>query len=142
MTCAADQYCISGECACRPGLTDVGGSCVDLQTDPDNCGAAANACTGATPDCADGTCVSGCPGGTESCGGACVDLSSNPLHCDSCDSGCGTDEICANGDCREFRPGVGCSTCPCETACRGDFSQCCVYPGRSTDVVCVDGDCT
>ncbi len=136
--CADDEYCVDGGCVCRPGLTDVGGGCVDLMTDPSHCGAPGNDCGGDV--CADGTCVADCPGGTQQCGSACVDTRTDPLHCGGCGDACNVDEICADGGCDEFRPGLGCTMCPCDTSCRGDFSQCCDYPVTG-DIICVDGDC-
>jgi hypothetical protein len=140
--CADLEYCIGGFCVCRPGLTDVGGSCVDLQTDPANCGTIGNVCLPSFA-CAGGTCHAlGCPAGLRNCGGACVNRDTDPNNCGGCGNLCNRDEVCVAGSCKQFVPGTGCSTCPCDSpACVGDFSQCCSYPG-TTDVVCVDsGSC-
>src|SRR5439155_118969 len=46
--CGSGRFChfvgSFGTCECNGGLTDCGGSCVDLQTNSTNCGACANAC--------------------------------------------------------------------------------------------------
>jgi hypothetical protein len=53
--CPADQNCVAGTCVplttgpgaaspCRAGLTECGGTCVDLGSDPAHCGACGNAC--------------------------------------------------------------------------------------------------
>jgi hypothetical protein len=39
MMCAASQTCNAGQCTCNAGLTLCNGACVDLKSDPKNCGA-------------------------------------------------------------------------------------------------------
>jgi len=43
---------------CGTGATDCGGVCVDLMSDPNNCGSCGNGCTRTTPSCVLGTCTS------------------------------------------------------------------------------------
>jgi hypothetical protein len=140
-TCGDLEYCVGGACVCRPGLTEVGGNCRDLQSDPMNCGTIGRVCTGGTPVCSGGDCVSDCGGGLDRCGGSCVDTNNDPQHCGGCGDRCDVEQICSDGNCRDFRPGVGCTTCPCDASCTGDFGSCCPYPGRPSDVICVDGAC-
>ncbi|HEU4382059.1 MAG TPA: hypothetical protein VFR85_01050 [Anaeromyxobacteraceae bacterium] len=45
--------CVDGACVCPPGTFDCG-ICVDLATDPANCGRCGIVCTGA---CSNGTCA-------------------------------------------------------------------------------------
>jgi hypothetical protein len=137
--CNDDEYCVSGACVCRPGLTNVGGNCVDTNTDPNHCGPADATCGGGTPRCAGGVCVASCGGGFDNCNGACVDTDTDPLNCGGCGDNCNNDEICVNGNCHQFRPAVGCNTCPCAVTCVGDFQQCCTYP-NTTKAVCVDAN--
>ncbi len=107
-------------------------------SDPANCGSPGNACTGGV--CSGGTCTADCGAGLTRCDGACVDLSSDPLSCGDCGNSCDGNQVCSNGDCRDYRPATGCTTCPCDTACTGDFRSCCPYPG-TTDLICIDGAC-
>jgi hypothetical protein len=66
------MYCNSfGECdpsggggtittpVCAEGLTYCGGACVDLQSDPNNCGACGASCAGGGGTCVGGT-LAGC----------------------------------------------------------------------------------
>jgi len=83
---------------CTGGLTDCAGTCVDLVTNPDNCGACATVCE-AAEFCAAGACTSECPGGTTECSRACVDTQSDPNHCGGCDVVCGAGRACDAGSC-------------------------------------------
>lgn len=78
--------CLDDETAC-------GTSCVDLSSNPQNCGACGNVCEdGAT--CQGGVCSGGsCPPGLAECFGSCVDLLSSWDNC----GGCGN--ICYEGTC-------------------------------------------
>ncbi|MCA9607036.1 MAG: hypothetical protein KC619_15630 [Myxococcales bacterium] len=127
-SCRSDQVCRGDTCVCRPGLTAVGDRCVDLASDPDNCGMVGNAC----PEvCAGGVCAPRCSGGLRGCEGACVDLSSDPLHCGECGRSCARDQVCVEGRCRDYGPATSCD------ACRGDTPTCCDY---ATSTICVSGD--
>ncbi len=95
--------------ACRPEQSPCGASCVDLETDPSNCGACGVSCV--------------IPNGQAACvEGACALLACNPGHVD-------VDQDLANGcevedDCED---GVACMTdCASEgvTACDGPVEQC------------------
>ena len=132
--CRADQLCIDGACRCRPPLGSVGDACVDLETDPENCGMPGMQCRGGV--CAMGRCVPGCPDGTRECDNACVNLRSDPLHCGECGRACRNTEACQDGDCRDVEVAAGCVSCPCE-ACRGN--QCCTLPGYGVPY-CLDAD--
>jgi hypothetical protein len=145
--CFGSEYCVACTCECRPGLTRVGMLCTDLQNDPRNCGAVGTVCSGATSTCSGGMCVATCPDGLDRCtvggGGlaACVNTDTDPRNCGGCGFGggnrCDADEVCVNGNCQNFVPGNGCTMCPCDTRCVGDFTECCAFPG-TMDVVCVD----
>lgn len=58
VVCGAGQACEAGECkvACSPGFTRCGDSCVDVRSDPDNCGACGTVCADAT-SCRAGVCT-------------------------------------------------------------------------------------
>ena len=80
--------CPSGKSCCDPG-----GFCVDLQTDPDNCGECGKAC-GANAYCSGGTCH--CNEGYGNCDGdwsnGCeVNLNTDPNNCGGCGNACGED---------------------------------------------------
>ena len=122
-TCSSDRLCVGGSCQCRPPLTDVGGRCIDLQTDPDNCGMPGNRCGGRV--CALGSCVNACPDGTRECDNACVNVRTDPLNCGECGRTCRATQACQGGECRDVSVAPGCTSCPCD-ACRG--STCCTLP--------------
>ena len=90
--------------SCAPHMTVCNGSCVDPNTDHDNCGTCAVAC-GASEVCYLGQCNPTCPDGTTQCGGGCTDLQSDPNHCGDCtavDAGsvvCDSNQVCNLGQC-------------------------------------------
>jgi hypothetical protein len=134
--CGDAQLCVYGECVCRDGLTLVDGACVDLQSDPDNCGAAGNACD-RFQNCSQGTCRWTCQRGEWECSDQCVVLRSDPRHCGRCGRACDGDEVCVDGECRVFNGPPTCLMCPCDSECDGD--TCCDLPGTSIPI-CVDAD--
>jgi hypothetical protein len=87
-----------------------GDACVDLETDPQHCGACDNVCPVGVP-CNAGSCV--CPEGQEICTGACVDTQSDPQNCGRCGSPCAPDEVCWMGVCADTCAGLT----DCEGAC-------------------------
>lgn len=127
---------------CKPGLTLVNGICVDLMSSPQSCGMIGNACPGATPRCQNGMCVADCMQPYQECNNACVLTDSDPRHCGNCGDQCANDEVCVQGNCRQWELALGCNQCPCALSCNGDFSQCCGYPNDPTLLICVDaGNC-
>lgn len=128
--CADSQVCGGDRCVCRPGLTDVGGRCVDLRSDPSSCGSPGNRCPGDAPVCSGGVCRRGCPDALSECDGACVDTRRDPRHCGGCFDGCDRDQVCVDGNCRDYRAAGSCS------ACGGDEPTCCSYAGGT---ICVEG---
>ncbi|KAH1322847.1 hypothetical protein KXV81_007833 [Aspergillus fumigatus] len=70
---------------CPPLLTCCDNLCVDLQSNPDNCGACNNACPPENGICSDGACESLCMLPEIGCGFDCVDASSDPENCGGCD---------------------------------------------------------
>jgi hypothetical protein len=147
ITCADDQACTNGVCACRPGLTLCGAACVDLVGDSTHCGSCgATPCSAANPRCVSGTCGKTCPGGRSDCGGGCWDLSGDPTHCGTdCShvTACKVDELCISGTCHSYLPAIGCKTvsaCDC-TSILGSGARACPALTGSTDGVpiCVAG---
>src|SRR5262249_47902327 len=127
------------QCTCRVGLTDIGGNCVDTDSDPNHCGGPSTTCSGATPACQNGNCYATCqnPDGGEqqytNCGNACVNKDSDPLHCGDCSIQCHTNERCINGNCKTFTVPADCTMCPCASC---GTQTCCSF---GSQVVCVSG---
>jgi len=99
-TCVPIDPCPEGDCGreCAPGRTDCGGAeCVDLESDPADCGACGNACA-ADEVCSKGACTSVCGPGLTLCDRSCVDLEFDPDHCGACDGYCDTG-LCELGEC-------------------------------------------
>lgn len=97
---ASGNFRIWGEAPdpCAPLVTcsDV---CVDLETNPSNCGSCGNQCA-AGAACTAGECVVSCDPGLESCSGVCVDLETDPSNCGSCGKVCPMDSTCSAGACQ------------------------------------------
>lgn len=137
---------MSGACVCNPGLTMVGGRCVDLQSDPRNCSAPGVTCTTGQA-CVSGSCQapSACGSGYQLCtnggGSACVNTRTSVFACGGCGNQCQVDEVCVAGNCQGYNFIPGCTTCPCASACRSGDS-CCPSPGTTPGSganVCVQG---
>lgn len=73
------------------------GQCVDLKTDPDNCGSCGRECDNGEA-CEYGRCF-GCAGAETQCGTVCVDLESSESHCGACWADCSSGEECIAGEC-------------------------------------------
>ena len=136
--CLPGEKCVGG--ACQGSTTCMGlpcaapdtccqqenlSSCVDTQTDPNNCGGCFRACPpGAT--CVGGNCANtGCMGGppctgTDStcCPGGCVDVQNDPNNCSECGFQCAMGDTCQNGNC------VAPTSCNGGPVCTGG-KQCC-----------------
>lgn len=104
-TLTAEQAeCVRAWIAGLPaGCETCGGAgCVDLQTDPANCGGCGVACPG-TAACDQGTCT--CSGGRTLCGSACVDTGSDPANCGGCNEKCAPALVCSLGQCSSMCAG-------------------------------------
>jgi hypothetical protein len=130
---------------CEEGLTDCGGTCVDLETDPDNCGGCGVECNEAGGEsCVDGTCFLDC-GDLTNCDGECVDIEDDPENCGGCGIECdvGAGEACLEGTCV--------TDCGDLTNCGGrcvdlqtdpdHCGACGVECNEAAGEVCVDGAC-
>ncbi|WP_437279540.1 MXAN_6577-like cysteine-rich protein [Sorangium sp. So ce375] len=87
---------VGGEEECREGQTDCSGKCVNLETDPGNCGDCGVKCPMGHV-CAGGACA--CAGDLTECDGACVDVLSDRLNCGRCKNGCAPAQLCEGGAC-------------------------------------------
>ncbi|MFH1437531.1 MAG: hypothetical protein ABIJ56_17625 [Pseudomonadota bacterium] len=96
-----------GDSPCDAGLTLCGGECVDLNNDPDNCGACGHACEPGRLCNGRGECSVQCGEGLTQCEGAggpyCADLTSDPGNCGTCGAICtapaGAEPVCNNALC-------------------------------------------
>jgi hypothetical protein len=108
---------------CPAGLTACDGRCVDLRSDPDNCGRCDNECeddyTHKGQVCSAGTCAAKCATGFTDCSGACVDEQTDPSNCGVCGLVCGCGQVCSGGIC--VAPGV----CTRDGAACAVDAQCC-----------------
>ena len=91
------------DCAAQ-GLTDCNvGYCVDLLTDPYNCGACGTTCA-LTGNCQGGVCPERyCQFGLTHCGGYCVDTLTDPANCGACSNACAPGGSCEGGVCASLR---------------------------------------
>jgi hypothetical protein len=136
--CNDDQICQGSICVCRPPLVAGPGGCTDPTSDPGACGTPPVVCEGATPFCQAGVCVDGCADGFEVCAGGtlCINTDVDPLHCGGCGEICNSDEVCVEGNCRNYDIALGGS---CDT-CSGN-EACCTLPGTTTQICVEDGTC-
>ena len=96
--------CASGSVMCGDACCEfecVEGACIDVKTDPQNCGKAGTVCD-KDESCESGKCVKqgvSCTAPLELCGSACVDMQTDALHCGKCDHACLGSESCEGGEC-------------------------------------------
>jgi alpha-tubulin suppressor-like RCC1 family protein len=84
---------------CGPGTAKMcGDTCVDVQSDFQNCGDCGNVCP-TDQVCSHGTCAVVCGGGSSRCGNNCVDLKSDPNNCGGCNNQCAGGQVCSNATC-------------------------------------------
>lgn len=120
LDCRSGICCFRGEQVCPPGV------CVDVTSDPNNCGRCGHAC----PVCINGRCCVGAgqhcaPSGTPCCEGACDPRTHT--CCAGLGASCAADSACC------AQPGVTC----------GPFGTCCLSANSfcSADADCCSGHC-
>lgn len=137
---------------CANGLVWCGQTCVDLSSDPANCGYCGTLC-GQAEWCLGGACIEtdNCPAGMTSCAGECFDLSSDFGNCGACGMACALDQVCNAGACVQIdqpcledgQPcldGGGCCSGQCGS--RGNIWWECFTPCMEAGEPClVDWDC-
>jgi hypothetical protein len=64
--CTDDQVCQNGKCVCPSGTTQCDSHCVNLQTDPANCGSCGHMCQ-QNETCQNGMCTGQCSGLEQPC---------------------------------------------------------------------------
>jgi hypothetical protein len=82
---------VTGSCACPAPNAVCGGTCVNLQTDTNNCGACGSACM-ANQSCISGACA--CTGLV--CNGACVNPNTDNNNCGACGNVCAAGYQCTS----------------------------------------------
>jgi hypothetical protein len=101
--CKKDKHCTAGQRCCA-------GACVDLQTDPKNCGRCGNDCStchSCGGECCAGVCGLCFAAGQVCCDGSyCAPLSPTMDTCEICGHPCAPDEVCC-----------GPSTCSVDGVC-------------------------
>jgi hypothetical protein len=83
---------------CLGGRMLCDGTCVDVSTSMQNCGACGKVC-GGSEQCIAGQC--GCPSGISltHCGTACVSTQYDTNNCGACGNACSSPQICSQGVC-------------------------------------------
>ncbi len=85
---------------CTSPQTNCGGTCVDVKTSAQNCGACGSACM-AGSTCQNGFCSSeaSCAADKLACGAKCIDPLTDNENCGSCGHKCGDTGVCTQGGC-------------------------------------------
>lgn len=73
-------------------------SCVNLDVDPNNCGACGEKCAPGQ-SCQNGQCELNCVTGFSACNSICTQTSSDPKNCSVCGFSCEPGQVCVNGAC-------------------------------------------
>ena len=83
---------------CQSPLVPCGTACVNLASDPLNCGACSNVC-GANMVCSNSACESTCGAGLTACMQTCANTMTDILNCGACGFVCGGGQTCVQGQC-------------------------------------------
>ena len=109
---------------CGPGTAvKCGDTCVDTQSNSQNCGACGKACDSSLV-CSHGTCATVCAAGTIHCGNDCIDQGSDVNNCGGCGKACPPGNVCSKGS--------------CELTCQDALTNC---NGDCVDVTQSDDNC-
>lgn len=87
--------------SCPGTASACDGACVDVQRDPENCGACGNQCS-SDQVCSLGRCTDDCDDDLEACGSSCVDTELDSQNCGECGTECGAGQGCVDGDCEDL----------------------------------------
>ena len=129
--CKTTETCSGAKCVtttCKAGLSSCPGlvdktktECVDLTSEPKNCGTCGTACVEDKEECIKGRC-STCKGGNTMCGATCANLTNDLNNCGTCGTRCAADQRCYSGVCSY-------GACQMDAVCPGGLK-------------CVEGRCT
>lgn len=114
--------CTSGQCSvtCASGwqncTSNPNAGCQANTNAQGNCGGCGITCSGSTPVCSGGSCVSGCSSGQMLCNGTCVNTATDPQNC----GGCGM--MCPNNGPTNSQP--TCTNSTCAWACEQNYREC------------------
>ena len=149
--------CLEGQGCCPRADDPSSFECVELMTDPENCGSCGHSCGGL--DCVDGECKCSqddpCPTTEECCPDGCRNLQTDPHNCGACGAACDEGEDCCDGQCvNTLVDHDNCGLCGnrCgdeETCCIGDCTNTATDPFNCGDCFvdcgaggsCSDGHC-
>ena len=115
----------AGDCAATE--TSCSGTCANLDSDRDNCGACGTTC-GDGMTCSSGQCVDGCDPGQSKCGATCIDTTQDQNNCGACGAACTSDQVCTNS---------ACVCAPADITCGGT----CTNPQSNEGFCGAAGDC-
>ena len=154
-SCTSPEFCFEGSCTdqCPDGLTNCGGSCIDISSDVQNCGGCGTSCSYAHAQaaCSQGSCaLASCDTNWGDCNsddsdGCEKDLTSDPGNCGSCGHQCTSPLVCNAGSCTDQCPG---NLTNCDGACvdtSSDMANCgtcgnaCNF--QNATGVCQSGSC-
>ena len=138
--------------SCDPSLMTCGSRCVDVMSDPGNCGACNKTC-GGSQVCVAGQCQGlPCPAGEKACpndAGAqiCVHTSTDNANCGKCGQVCAKGQFCNGGTCSNgcIQGQMRCSTDAGVTYCANlqtDQANCGMCGNKcASDLLCTSGSC-
>jgi hypothetical protein len=89
---------IGGGLVCADPLSPCRSMCLDLSSDPANCGTCGFACA-SDQMCVSGRCLGACPTGQTRCGQRCVNLQTDRTSCGTCERACAAGLVCSEGEC-------------------------------------------
>ncbi|MBK8169158.1 MAG: hypothetical protein IPK60_02290 [Sandaracinaceae bacterium] len=115
--CGTSPACTGSRQCVASGSTFA---CVDMGSDPLNCGAVGNACD-IEEICVSGVCTCGstvCGEDSTCCGGSCISTTSDNANCGGCGTACGAGTTCSDSMCR-------CGTEVCTTGSAASLGQLC-----------------
>jgi hypothetical protein len=146
--CLSTQTCDQNTLSCYPpicpaGKTQCGYNCVDLSSDPSNCGSCGHSCP-AGQICNNSKCIGistleTCPEfAPNKCGTICTNLNNDKNNCGSCGNKCKASESCINGVCTLI-PSCPLGSFACGNNCCGVSQTCDPNTLTCTPSICQSG---